>query len=188
MKIPVLVSFALALLALPASAQNVYTAKRAQSQPLIERDAKGFSRCGIRVLVHDEAARHNDYYDINVNVFPSHDEGVIEAVRVRMSEAKKGSPGPKGPAATGFWIAASGDAKALTPIEYITSETPGKTIAMTPREETYNIIVDIASGKNMQFAARYPKQTGGDRIIGFAAGLSEENIETLDACLQSIPE
>ena len=59
---------------------------------------------------------------------------------------------------------------------------------MTPRLETYNIIVDIASGKNMQFAARYPKQTGGERIVGFAAGLSEEHIEALDACLQSIPD
>lgn len=188
MKISILAPLACALLALPAGAQNVYTAKRAQSQPLIERDAAGFSRCGIRVLVQDETAGHDDYHDINVNVFPSHDEGVVEAVRIRTARGKTGLPGPKGPAATTFWIAASGDAKPLTAIDYVASETPGKTIAMTPRDATYDIIVDIASGKNMQFAARYPKQTGGNRIIGFAAGLSEADIETLDACLQSIPE
>ncbi|MET0981020.1 MAG: hypothetical protein ABWY02_02900 [Telluria sp.] len=142
-------------------------------------------------MLRDETAKHHDFYDIDVNVFPPQNAGVIQLTRIRQTEAqlsKKGIPKPQGPAPVKFWMAQAAAAKPLTALEYIESGKPGQMSAITSTDETHSMIIDIANGKRIQFAARYPGQAGADRVISFAAPLPEEDMASLDACLQSMPQ
>lgn len=181
---------ALILLVAPAVAQTVYTAKKAASRPVISRDARGFDQCGIRVVVQDEKLGFTDAYDITLHIFPSQFAGAIEIGRLRITPEQMNAqalPKLQGLPPESFWIAQDTDNKPLAPTSLLKSSVPGKMVGQSPIVETRNVVVAIANGKRMQFAAEYAADKSAPRVIAFTAPLREEDRASFSACIDSLP-
>ena len=180
----------LAVLSLPlASAQAVIQANLATLQPLISRDNKGFSSCGVRALVTYSTPNFIDAYDFSLVIDAKTFEGILKSGKLRMSTADRA----KGkqftaavmPAPVNFWISKETDGTAISPQKIVSAHTPGYIMGLADFAQTSQGIMDITEGLNMQFVTRY-KSEPLDKVIAFSVVMPEHEMKPLSACLDGL--
>lgn len=183
MKLAISLSLAAMLVSGAASAEGVYNAKLATPQLQIQRDQRGFSQCGIRIVFMDQRTNVSDFYDLSVIIMPDQFTGLITVgKRVRPdSTLKPGFKISNAPqiAPTKVWIAKSTDSQPVVPHKTMTKN--GQLFGAIQPAEAFSVILAMSLGEQMQVYAEYPEQSG--RIVSLNAPLESKDEATLKECL-----
>lgn len=167
-----------------AHAQTVTNAESTVLQPTISRDSEGFSSCGVRATVIAGAGKHGLVYDFSVNIYPDTMSGMVKAGKYTYSAMlSKNKLSAVQPAPTAFWIAAADQGIALTPFKLIPADSAGFILGGTELVPALETMIDMATGKQMQFALRYEEEKL-ERVISFAATMPQTDFAALMSCIQ----
>lgn len=188
MKLSTYLALAGVLVCAPAAAETVFNAKFATTQMEVQRDARGFSHCGVRVVFIDEPSGGSDFYEVTLSILPDQFAGVISVGKRFMSDAmlKQGVPPAKVPVAppTKMWIAKATDSKPLAPEKTIRKDL---LYGVSEAGEVLRMILATAAGSQMQVYTEYPGRKN-NRIVAFSAPLEEKDDAALQACLSSLAD
>lgn len=173
-------------------AQTVFNADAASPQPNINRDEKGFTSCGIRIVaVAMEGAANSFAYDFSVTMYKDAFALMKAGQQSIPFDKKKGwdisklkikTPGPDS-----FWLAKRDDNLTLKPTKYIKSDDPGYMIGGADVPAAIKMIWAITNGEPMQISLRYPADRY-DRIIAFKITLSADDKQAIESCLGGLAE
>jgi hypothetical protein len=93
---------------------------------------------------------------------------------------------PVRPGPTAFWIA-SPERGTRVALDKLMPDNPGFIAGPTELLPSLETVVNIATGKQIQFALRY-KNEKADRIVSFAKTMSDADLRALLACTEGIDE
>lgn len=178
-------TISLALSAVPAHAQTVIRVDHTDLALIVSNDEDGFRSCGVRAMVLAGEGKHGWIYEFTVGVYPDLLEGLSIAVKynpmdvVSRSKLTAVRPGP-----TAFWIAAPDRGTRVT-LGKLIPDKPGFIAGSTELMPSLEMVTNIATGKQIQFALRY-KNEQADRIVSFAKTMSDADLRTLLACTKGI--
>jgi hypothetical protein len=173
-----------------ARSQVVTAANSVSFQPMVTRDADGYSRCGVRVVVAAlEESQKSTTYDFSITM--SDDTfTLIKAGSYRLPFDKKtgwtvGKLTPVIPAPDSLWIGKRDEEATLKPKNYMPAETPGFVLGGGDASTAAKIMWAIAREEPMQVALHYPRARYDD-VIGFTAQVSPGDRATFDACFRGL--
>ena len=166
--------------------QVVTAANSVSFQPLITRDAEGFSRCGVRIVVASmEESQKSIAYDFSITMaddtFSLMKAGAYNVPFDRRSGWDITKMKPRLPAPDSFWIAKRDDAATLKPTKYMKSEDPGFSMGGADGSMAAKILWAIAKQEPMQISLHY-NGSKYDDVVAFQASLSTDDRAAFDAC------
>lgn len=180
-----------AALSSPVYAQTVIQASSALLQTRINRDAEGFSDCGIRAVVIDLKPQTAEAYDFTINLRLGLQVGMVKAgkavsTRANLLKGKQNTNAIK-PGPLDFWIAPESEGKAMRPLKVIPADTDGYILQGVELTMAWHTILAIVDGERMQFALRYKNQDI-ETVMSFSSKLKDEDRKPLMACLSGLVE
>lgn len=171
-----------------AAAQILIQADLVALQPTISRDSSGFSACGVRAIVTVAVGKQADVYDFSVNAYAKSFVGLIKAGKYRASYPLKlgqSLPSVFFPAPVNFWIAAIDQGAPTSPSKFTAAESKGFILGAVPIEMAFKNILDMAYGRKVQFAIRYPDEKV-DKAITFRKNMDDDEREALQLCMDGL--
>lgn len=174
-------------------AQVVSQANHAILQPTIARDEAGFESCGIvaNVFQLKDGDTFIETYSFSLTISAKLFEGLLKAGKLINTTADLKANKPQRvaitPAPIKFWIAKENEGQALTTKNIFPAETKGYILGGGDLAKTFSAILATANGEKMQFAIRY-KNEPYDKVISFAANLSDQEKNSLLVCLQGVTD
>jgi hypothetical protein len=176
-------------LAIGAQAQTVVNADDAAFQPTLNRDEKGYSSCGVRVIaiVHGVKNEDTEVYDFSVNVYADNLVALMKAGKyLAPSDVKRGYNIEKRkiamPVPTAFWIASRDQDGIAKMVKISPSEDKGFILGGSDFGQALEVIYATASAKPIQFSLEYPNNKF-KRIVAFKAAENAENRAAVFACM-----
>ncbi len=173
-----------------AHAQALVEASLSNVQPIVSRDAEGFSICGIRTTVLVErASQKAEVYDFSLQYSVGAVAGMMKIGKNTADLSKPNvAPKPVVPAPRSAWGAREMDGAPLAlQILFESPDSPGYVMANVEAAKGFEIMLAMAAGERMHLVARY-KSEPYDSIISYQVGLEKRELALLQACTNQLIE
>ena len=170
--------------------QVVTKANTVSFQPMVSRDAEGFSRCGVRVVVAAmEENQKSIAYDFSITMsedaFSLMKAGAYSVPFDRRSGWDVAKMKPRLPGPDTFWIGKRDDSVTLKPAKYTKSEDAGFALGGADGVVAAKILWAIAKQEPMQISLHYSGAKYDD-IVAFQANVAADDRATFDSCFAGL--